>query len=239
MSAALEQAPAPARPSLKAIAARAWPLARSLTINLLGPWIVYIAAERVWPSPSLVPLLASMAVPALDLAVEFARRRAVDAIAVISLVQLLAALAISLFAHEPHAAMAGHALQPAALGLVFLISNLVGRPLIVLLARQTMAGDDPVRQAGFDRATGEPWPRRQFAKLSFAWALGLCAQSAVQLFALQRLSTSDYLLFANLFGWGLNGLMVWGSVRWGKGLERRYRAIRAAAAQGISGEVHR
>jgi hypothetical protein len=227
MSAVVEQSPAPTRPGgLKAIAARSWPLGRSLAINMLGPWLVYVGLQRLYPSPSLIPLLGSAAVPAIDLTVEFARRRTVDAVAVIALVQLLASLAISLFAHEPHAAMAGHALQPAALGAVFLLTTLVGRPLIVMLARQAVAGDNPRRQAGFDQGVQEPWMRRQFVKLSVAWALGLVGQSAVQLMALQRLSASDYLLFANLFGWGLNGVMVWGSLRWGKGVERRYKAMR-------------
>lgn len=224
MSATLDAAPAPARAGLRAVAARAWPLGRSLAINILGPWLVYAGLERVFPSPSLVPLLASTAVPALDLAVVFARRRTVDAVAVIALVQLLAAAAISLFTHAPRAAMAGHALQPAALGLVFLLTTLAGRPLIVTLARQATAGDDPQRQAGFDRAAREPWLRGRFARLSLAWTLGLTAQSAIQLWALQRLAAADYLLFANLFGWSLNGVMVWASLRWGKGLERRYRA---------------
>jgi ubiquinone biosynthesis protein COQ4 len=201
----------------------ALPLIRSLAINTLGPFAAYAILERSFPSLSIVPLLGAAAIPAIDMGVVFARRRLLDAVAAISLTQLTLSLIITVLSNSPRAAMFGHALQPAGMGLVFAVSTLIGRPLIVPLARQSMAGDDPQQAARFDAMITHPAARRRFALVSGAWTLGLCLQSAVQLALLQELSVKDYILAANVVSYAVYGVLIWGSISYGRWSGRQYR----------------
>ncbi len=213
-----------------ALLARVGPLGLSLAINFIGPWLVYSALEPHFPSPSPVPLLASAVVPIVEFAVVLGRKKAIDAIAIISMVQLGVSLVITLLAHSPRLAMAGHALQPGALGAVFLGSVLVGRPLMTPLARQALAGTDPAARIRFDEAAQKARPRRIFQVMSLIWAGALIAQSAAQLAALSVLSTKDYLLVANVLGYAVISVLIWASLRYGRHAARRHREEEQRAA---------
>ncbi|MGH1559557.1 VC0807 family protein [Caulobacter segnis] len=199
-------------------------LGRSLLINGLGPYLVYSLAAPRFPPSSTMPLLLSIMVPAADLAVGFARRRGVDVIALIALTQLLVSAAISLLAHSVSGALVGHALQPAALGLVFGLSALFGRPLIAPLARQTVAGDDLERQARFDAKASLAGVRRTFIRITLAWAVALCAESVFLVVAIRMIATQDYLLMSSVTNVAVLTLLTWGSLRYG--------LLRAAALGG-------
>jgi ubiquinone biosynthesis protein COQ4 len=192
------------------------PLMRSLAINLLGPYLLYRAAEGYFPAKSIAPLLISALVPIGEFAVVFARKRAVDVVAIISIAMLAANLAIAVAAHSVHAALIGRACQAAVLGLVFGGSLLIGRPLIVPLARLTLAGDDPARQARFDSIAATPAARHSFALITWIWTAGLCLETVLLLLALKWLTPPDYLLFSNVFSLAVMALLIWGSVRFGR-----------------------
>jgi hypothetical protein len=218
MSMKAPEAAAPAkdgRPSL-------WPLMRSLLINLAAPYLVYKLTAGWFPKDSPIPLLICALIPALEMANEFLRRRVLDVISVVSLVQWGLSVVISLVAHSAFAAIIGHALQPAGLGLVYAISLLIGRPLMKALARQTLAGDDPVRQARFDEGAKSPGARRAFAQITAVWTITLCLESVALIFMAYHLSTSTYLLVANIATTAVLVALSWGSVSWGRRQGRTY-----------------
>ena len=211
-------------PAARFSLARLVPLGRSLLINILGPYLAYRIAAPWFPPNSPGPLMVSAAIPAIDLLVVFARRRAIDAVAVISLVQLMVGVTINLASHSTRLALIGHALQSGALGLVFAGSALIGRPLIVPLSRQTVAGDDPERQARFDAGARRPEMRAMFRHLTLAWAIGLCAESAVRVMAAQHLAPADYLMLSGVLGYAVPAVLIWGSVRYGQARARQSKA---------------
>jgi uncharacterized membrane protein len=208
-------------PPKRAAPAGIIPLARSLAINLLGPYLLYRAVEGYFPAQSIAPLLISSLVPIAEFAVVLARKRVVDVIAIISLAMLAASLGIAVAAHSVHAALVGRACQAAVLGLVFGGSLLIGRPLILPLARLTMAGDDPARQARFDSIATSPGARRGFRRITWIWTAGLCGETVVLLIALNSLAPATYLLFSNVVSVGVMTLLIWGSVRYGRRAARQ------------------
>jgi uncharacterized membrane protein len=199
------------------------PLLRSLAINLLGPYLLYRAVEGFFPAKSIAPLLISSLIPAGQLALVFARKRRVEVIAVISLVQLAASLAVALASHSVDAAMIGNAFQPAVQGLLFGGSLLIGRPLMQSVARMTMAGDDPERQARFDAIAASPQGRAKFAGITLIWTVTLCAETAVLLAARRLLAAHDYLLLANVLTFAVIGALAWGSIRYGRAVGGKAR----------------
>lgn len=205
---------------------RLLPVARSLLINIAGPWAVYRLVLAARPAQPLLALLAAILVPACDLAVIYARRKRLEIIALIAVVQLLVSIVINLASHSLQTALDGHALQPGVLGLVFAASAAIGRPLIAPLARQTVGGDDPARQAAFEAHSRRPAVQRSFQRLTLLWAAYLCAQSLVLSISARVLSAVGYLLLSALFTYLLNALVIWATIRWGR---RRARAAGLAA----------
>jgi uncharacterized membrane protein len=196
----------------------------SLAINLVGPYFIFSLAEPHFAPGSTTPLLLSAIVPAAELSFMYLRKRVVDVIAIISLVQLAVGIAITLTAHSASAAVTGHAMTHAALGFVFGVSALSGRPLVLSLARQTMAGSDPERQARFDEIAKIDGARRVFIRLSWIWMVTLCCNSAILLVAARALPTRDYVLVSPIISYGMLGLLIWGGIRYG-----RYAAAKAMA----------
>jgi len=225
MSDAVATVPAPAPPAGKP--SRLAPLIRSLAINLVAPYLLYRLLEGHFPPKSTAPLLISALIPAIEFAVVFARKRAIDVVAIISLAQLSASVLIALLARSVGAAMFGNALQPAVLGLVFGVSLLIGKPILVPLARLTMAGDDPERQARFDVISVLPEARRGYALITLFWFVGETAHTAGLLIAQRVMAAHDYLLLANVSSVAVIGVLTWGSIRYGRAAGRR--AIAAGA----------
>jgi uncharacterized membrane protein len=198
------------------LAAGLTPLVRSLAINLLGPYLLYRAVEGYFPPKSIAPLLISALIPIGEFAVVLVRKRTIDVVAIISITMLAASLVIAVVAHSVHAAMIGRACQAAVLGLVFGGSLMIGRPLILPLARVTMAGDDPERQARFDAISALPAARRRFALITWIWTVGLCLETVMLLAAMNWLTPPNYLLFSNVFSLAVMTLLIWGSIRFGR-----------------------
>ena len=94
---------------------------------------------------------------------------------------------------------------------------------MVPLARQAMCGDDPRAQATFDAVAGHPYARRSFNRITLMWTAALSVQTAVQWVALTVLPSRDYVLLAGVLGWGVNGALVWASIRYGQVVEDRMR----------------
>jgi hypothetical protein len=209
--AAMSQAPAArAKPAgLKA-------LIQSLLINILGPYIVFTLAEPHFPADSTTPLLLSALVPAIEFTILYWRQRVVDVIAIISLVQLTGSIVITLLAHTAHSAIVGHALMPAAEGFVFLVSILIGQPMLKPLSRQTMAGSDRERQARFDAISKLKGAHRVFVRLTWVWVVTLCLNSAILLAAAYTLSNATYVLVSTIITYGILALLIWGGIRYGR-----------------------
>lgn len=200
-------------------------LIQSLLINLVGPYIVYSLAEPHFPADSTTPLLLSAIVPAVEFTILYWRQRVIDVIAIISFTQLLAGVAITLLAHTAHAAIVGHALMPAALGLVFALSIFIDQPLLKSLSRQTMAGNDKERQARFDEVAKKDGARRVFVQLTWVWAGAQILNSVILLFLAENLANRYYVLASPIITYGTLGLLIWGGIAYGR------RAVAKALAQ--------
>lgn len=206
-------------------------LIQSLLINLLGPYIVYSLAEPHFTANSTMPLLLSAIVPAVEFTILYWRQRVIDVVAIISFTQLVAGIAITLIARTAHAAIVGHALMPAALGLVFALSAFTTQPLLKSLARQTTAGNDKERQARFDEVAKKEGARRVFLRLTWVWAVAQILTSAILVFLAETLANRYYVLVSNMITYGVLGLLIWGGLVYGR------RAVAKAMAQSGTAQV--
>ena len=192
-------------------------LAISLLVNLVGPWLIVRVSTPYFSKGSAIPLLLSMLAPFAELIWNYAQRRTVDTIAVIVLSQLVVSLVINLSAHSLQAALIGHALQPLATGLVFAASVLIGRPLMVPLARTALTGNDPDRQARFDGNMAQRGSSyRQMSYITLCWAGVFAIQTTLQLLLTRELTASSYMLAAGILTFATPALLVWLSLSYAR-----------------------
>jgi hypothetical protein len=155
-------------------------------------------------------LLASAAPPVVWSLAEFARRRRIDAVSLF----VLAGIALSLLAF----AGGGSArflqlrenLVTGAIGLVFLASAAIGKPLIYQLARAGAARQSAKAAAEIERAKDNVNFRRTMTFMTLVWGFGLLAATAIACALVFALSIRTYLLVSPFVGYGIMGaLALW------------------------------
>lgn len=182
--------------------------AAELVVNVALPWLLY---DQLAPAfGDVIALLASSAPPLLWALVEFGRRRKVDALSVL----VMAGIVLSLLA----VAGGGSAkflqlrenLVTALIGLAFLASTALRRPLIYQLARAQLMRRSAQDATEFEANRDAPAFRRTMTVLTLVWGFGLVASAALACVLVFTLTISDYLLVSPFVGYGIMGaLALW------------------------------
>lgn len=198
-------------------------LALEAGINIALPLAVYdrIAAGH----GEVAGLLASSLPPLVWSLGGFVRRRRVDALSMLVLAGIALSLLAMLGGGSIRFLQLRENLVTALIGLVFLGSAAIGRPLIYQLARAGLARKSPLEVAAFEAKRELPRFRRVMTLMTLVWGFGLLASSAVACALVVTLSVRDYLLVSPFVGYGSFGaLILW--TFWYRRLAQR----RAAAA---------
>ncbi len=196
-------------------------------INIIAPLVIYDLVKphhgEVWG------LIASSAPPLVWSLIEFARHRRVDAVSILA----LAGIALSLLAMwgggSVRLLQLREKLVTALIGAAFLISALIGRPLIYELARASMARKNSPELAEFESRRDRPGFRRTMMLMTLVWGLGLVGEAALAAVLVFLMPIPAYLVAAPVLGYGTIGALTLWTVWFG----RRQKA-RALAAQGVS-----
>src|SRR5581483_4438805 len=77
----------------------------SIVVNAVLPYIIYRVLEPHYPKDSVMPLLISTVFPLFGLAFGMARRRTLDIVAVISLVEITISILVTLVARDVRLAL--------------------------------------------------------------------------------------------------------------------------------------
>src|SRR5258708_18624607 len=133
----------------------------SFFVNGLCPYLLYRFLQPRFPSESLLPLLYTSVFPVLGLGYGIARKRTVDFIALIALFEISVNVTATLVASNIRMALVARSLTGVLTATAFLISALIGKPIIHYIARQFATGGDAARQAGFE-AVGKAEGGRAF-----------------------------------------------------------------------------
>ncbi len=155
-------------------------------------------------------LIASAMPPLLWSVYELAKTRRLDAISVVVVASILFTLAATALGGSPKLIQIRDALVTGAVGMLFLLSLLMRRPVIFFLARAMMARNTEQGSANFERLWNKPGMPRLFFQLTAVWGLGLVLQTAVMCWLAWTWPISRYLLLGPVIGYGIFGvLMAW------------------------------
>jgi hypothetical protein len=198
-----------------------------ILVNFLGPLLIFDLAKP--HLGEVKALMASSGPPIAWSVIEFARKRRVDALSIL----VLAGIALSLLAFfgggSAKFLQLREKLVTVTIGLVFLGSAAIGKPLIYQLARATIMRRSPHELADFEAMRDNTRFRRVMMTMTLVWGFGLLGEAAVSAGLVMILTIHDYLIAGPIVGYGTMGcLSLW---TWWYARESRRKGRERAAAE--------
>ena len=204
-------------------------VALDVAVNFVAPILLYDRLhERMGDVDAL---LVSSAPPLLWAVGGFLRNRRVDALSVLALVGVALSLLAFLGGGSAQFLQMREKMVTLLISLAFLGSAAIGRPLIMPLARATVARESASALAAFDARRNVAALRHTVMIMTLAWGFGLLADFILSVALIYRLSIETYLIVGPIVGYAtIGGLTLWTV------LYRRYRT-RNVAANGALGST--
>lgn len=194
-------------------------LALEILFNFVLPWTAYRLAKPHWGE--IHAIMASAAPPIVWSLAEFARRRRVDAISIMVLGGIALSLAGFALGGSPKLLLMRESLITGLIGLVFLASAAIGRPLIYVLASASLKRQSAEDSAEFESYRDKPGFRRVMTVMTIVWGIGFVAETAVRSVLVFSLPVGRFLIVGPIVGYGTIGLLMLWTFLYGRVAERR------------------
>jgi len=198
---------------------------RTLLINGLAPYLIFIALKG--QLSDFMALILSALPPLLESLWTLGRRRRLDVMATLVLGGIALGLILMLVGGNARLLLVRESLVTGVIGLAFLGTLLLRRPLVFYLAREMAVGSDPDGIALWE----SHWQRRGFRKgmqvMTLAWGAGLALEAALRVDMAETLSTETFLAASPFVQYGITG----GLIAWNVWYVRRMKA-RGGAVEG-------
>ena len=198
---------------------------REVAINIALPFLVYTFVQPRWGDVSA--LMASSAPPILWSVVEFARHRRVDALSLL----VLAGIGLSLLAFLGGGSVKflqlREKLVTIIIGIVFLGSAAIGKPLMHELIRAFLARNNDPDLELVESLRDNDGFRRVMTTMTVVWGVGLLADAALSIALLYVLTIKAYLVVNPILGYATIGSLTLWNIWFGARMRRR-RAAQAS-----------
>ena len=195
-------------------------------VNFILPFVIYNYAEA--PLGEVPALLASSAPPILWSIVEFARHRRLDALSVLVVAGIVLSLLAMLGGGGAQFLQLREKLVTGVIGLAFLGSVLIRKPLVYELARASMRRKSEGEAQQFEAFQVHAGFRRTMTVMTLVWGVGLLADVAVAVVLVFTLSIRAYLIVNPIIGYGTIGALSLWTFLYGQHARRRGEARQAA-----------
>ncbi len=176
----------------------------NLIINGLIPWLGY-----VWLAPHIGSVLALsivMMIPLIDNLIHLARHRKMDVFNGLMLAGFVLSLVMVLMGGSEKLLLMRESLVTVVIGLAFLGSLLLKRPLIYHMASRFSNGVDPERNWEY------PYFRQVMRRLTLLWGVALVVEAGLKLMLINVLSTSQMLAISSPLFYAVIGLAIVGTI---------------------------
>ncbi|RDJ97848.1 VC0807 family protein [Paraburkholderia lacunae] len=180
-----------------------------LAVNFLLPWLAYrFALPHLGETGALI---ASAVPPMIWSLIELARFRRVDALSVIVVAGILLSIAAMALGGSPRMLLLRESLVSGAVGVVFLLSLPMRRPLIFYLARATVAREMEGGAAHFEALWRErPALAASLRLMTLVWGVGLTGETALRAWMALTWPIERFLVISPFIGYGIyGGLTLW------------------------------
>jgi len=200
-------------------------------VNAVLPFIIYTLTDP--RLGDVGALIASAAPPIVWSGIEFARRRRVDALSILVVAGIAFSLIALLGGGGAKFLQLRENLVTGAIGLIFLCSAVIRRPLIFYLARATMLRNSPDEAASFEEMKDSARFQRTMTVMTLVWGAGLVARTAAACALVFSVPIPTYLVLSPILGYASMGALAFWTFWYGR-LQRKLgsaeRALREAGA---------
>jgi len=210
------------------IRAHGGPFALQVLVNAVLPLIIFDLGQK--RLGDVRALLASSIPPILWSLVEFARRRKVDAISILALAGIALSMLAFIGTGGAKFLQLRETLVGGLIGLIFVGSALIRRPIIYYLARATMLRSNPTEAENLQNLRGNLHFERVMMVMTLVWGFGLLAHTSLNVALVFAVSIPTYLAIAPFTGYGTMGVLALFTF-WYARRARRRGAERMAAAE--------
>jgi hypothetical protein len=174
-------------------------------VNFVLPYVIY---DRLSPTcGDVYALLASSLPPIFWSILEFWRKRRVDALSLL----IIAGIALSLLGFAggggPKYLQMRENLVSAVIGLAFLGSAAIGKPLAYPLALAVMKRKSGEEAEKLEARKNDPGVRRAMTLITLVWGFGLVCLTGLMCWLVFTLSIREYLVVSPFVGYGINGAL--------------------------------
>ena len=198
-----------------------------ILVNFVLPYLIYIELEarigaaHALMSASLPPILWSV--------IEFARKRRVDAVSLLVIAGIVLSLIAFLGGGSVRFLQLRENLVTGLIGLVFLGSAAIGRPIIYQLALASKLRESRSEADKFEELRKYQHFRRGMTVMTLVWGFGLLAQTVVACLLVFHMTIRSYLIASPFLGYGTMGALALWTFWYVRGMKRRGPAAREAA----------
>jgi hypothetical protein len=204
-------------------------IALEVGVNFVLPLLIYDNTHA--RLGDVRALMASSVPPIAWSIIEFIRVRRVDAVSMI----VLAGIALSLLAFLGGGGakflQLRERLVTGLIGLAFIVSVLIRRPLIYEFARATMVRRQQTAElADFESRRDEPGFKRTMNLMTLVWGSGLLVDAGASIVMVFAMSIHDFMIANRFLGYGVTGVLSGWTWWYARRARRRGEARRAAAA---------
>jgi hypothetical protein len=196
-------------------------------VNFILPFLIFNYAQA--PLGDVGALLASSVPPILWSLFELARHRRADALSLLVVAGIALSLLAMLGGGGAKFLQLREKLVTGVIGLAFVGSSLIGKPLVYELARATMRRRSAGEAEEFEALQVHAGFRRTMKVMTWVWGLGLLADVAIAVVLVFTLSIREYLIVNPILGYGTMGALSLWSFLYARRAKRRGEARRAAA----------
>jgi hypothetical protein len=224
---------APARTSRLSAAwtfvrARGGGFALEVLVNAVLPFIIYSLTDK--RLGDVGALIASSVPPIAWSIVQFVRSRTVDALSVLVVIGIALSLLALWGGGGAKFLQLRENLVTGAIGLVFLGSVAIGRPLIYYLARAGMRRrGDSSELADFENLRDNAYFKRTMRVMTLVWGFGLVLRTALAAILVFSVPIPTYLAIHPVLGYATMGALAGWTLFYARRQQARGRARRAAA----------
>ncbi|MEI6002170.1 hypothetical protein H3V53_35085 [Paraburkholderia bengalensis] len=191
----------------------------ALAVNIALPWLAYRLALPYW---GVTGALAASAAPLLAwIAWDLYHARHFDALSAIVLAGIVPLLAWALIDRDAQRALEDPMVS-GVIGVTFLLSLLLKKPLVYYLGRSTASRESRDRVAEFERHYRErPQLVAQIRRMTVVWGIGLTAENIARYWVVSTLSDAQLALhISTALRWGVYGALTLWTIRTRRRLKR-------------------
>ncbi|MFM0094741.1 hypothetical protein PQQ87_03950 [Paraburkholderia nemoris] len=194
-----------------------------LAVNFLLPWLAYrFALPHLGETGALI---ASAVPPVVWSLIELVRFRRVDALSVMVVAGIVLSVAAMALGGSPRMLLLRESLVSGAIGVVFLLSLPMRRPLIFYLARATVAREMEGGAERFETLWRErPALVSAMRLMTLVWGVGLTGETALRAWMALTWPIERFLVVSPFIGYGIYGALTLWTLWYRKTMRSRVEA---------------